>query len=217
MLKLDIYGLKIQIKCKYSKTEKDLTLLLRHFIKNNLEDVHIKIDLKEKVLPRAIGEDIFPHLAEKKIWGIHAGGIHYNGGHLVLGPSQCGKSTLCYTAMKKGFDIVSDDITLLKESGNTIEMLPLYAGIFLKNKKIGMETNSLNIKIDKFIDHLKPEIFCRLLRSIIFLPQLFTHIIFNKKTGFITDPDNFKKTNIKYIICPIRYKGNSYVEKSLFI
>lgn len=136
MLKLDIYGLRTQIDFIRPKDEEEVTHLLKFFLKENIKEVDVNLSFKKKEVPQEIGSLLFPCLAEAGIWAMHSGGFHFKGGHLTVGPSECGKSTLSYMAMKNGLLLVSDDITLLRESDNGIEILPFYSIIFLKDKAI---------------------------------------------------------------------------------
>ena len=54
----------------------------------------------------------------------------------MVGPSKSGKSTLCHMAMKHGLDLISDDITLLREFDDGIEILPFFSMIFLQDEAV---------------------------------------------------------------------------------
>jgi len=139
MLTVDIYGLKIRIGFIRNTDEEEVTSLLNLFLKDRLEKVDVDLKFKKKQRAQEIGGLIFPHLAKRNIWAVHSGGFHYQGGHLTVGPSNCGKSTLSFLAMQNGFSLLSDDVTLLRETDDRIEILPFYAAFFLYNKAIAPE------------------------------------------------------------------------------
>jgi hypothetical protein len=132
-LNVNIYGLKASIKCFGEEEKQHVSRLLSLFMKEEPMEVDITLDFRKKEMPQEIGGLLFPHLAGRGIWAMHSGGFHFHGGHLTLGPSDCGKSTFSHIAMKNGLDLLSDDITLLRATTDGIEMLPFYSTIFLKN------------------------------------------------------------------------------------
>ena len=136
MLDLDIYGLRVRINFVDPDDEAGVTGLLRLFVRERSEKAYVGIDFRKKESSQEIGGLLFPFLAEQGIWAIHSGGFHYNGGRLTVGPSDCGKSTLSYMAMKNGLSLLSDDIALLRESSEGIEILPFYSTIFLRDRTV---------------------------------------------------------------------------------
>lgn len=136
MLNFNIYGLRVQINFIRSEDEKEVANLLKFFLRKHIEDVDVILDFKKKERAYEIGALLFPYFADRGIWGFHAGGFHFNGGHLTVGPSDSGKSTLSYMAFKNGLPVISDDITLLRESSRGIEILPFYSTILVNEKAI---------------------------------------------------------------------------------
>ena len=139
MLSLEIYGLGVEIDFARREDEEEVARLLRIFLRERIEKVDLHINYIKKELAQEIGSLLFPSLAEVGIWAIHAGGFHFKGGHLIIGPSHCGKSTLTYMALMNGLSVVSDDIALLRESEYGIEILPFFSVIFLKDRAIAPE------------------------------------------------------------------------------
>lgn len=193
MLKLNIYGLRVAITFRYKKTEQAVARILNIFLQENLEAVDVFLNHRQKYLPRAIGSQIFPLLAKKDIWGMHAGGFHLDGGLLTIGHSNCGKSTLSYMAYKKGLVLVSDDITLLRESQRGIEMLPFFASIFLKNEKAVLKSGLLPPTQKQ-----RPA----LLQGIAAITDLLSSIFFLKAREIVPEPGLFKPAILKYLIFP---------------
>ncbi|MDO9558554.1 MAG: hypothetical protein Q7I89_02595 [Syntrophales bacterium] len=110
--------------------------MLSLFLKDETEEAEATLDFRKKETPQEIGGLLYSHLARKGIWAMHSGGFHFQGGHLTVGPSDCGKSTFSHMAMKNGLDLLSDDITLLRETPDGFEMLPFYSTMFLKDGMI---------------------------------------------------------------------------------
>jgi hypothetical protein len=139
ILNVNIYGLRAKINCFGREERDDVARLLSLFLKDEMEEAEIALDFRKKETPQEIGSLLFPHLARKEIWAMHSGGFHFHGGHLTVGPSDCGKSTFSHMAMKNGLDLLSDDITLLRETPGGFEMLPFYSTMYLKNGTISPE------------------------------------------------------------------------------
>lgn len=203
MLKLDIYGLRVRINFHHPKVEEDVARLLKIFLREDLDEVDVFLDYKEKGLPRAIGSQFFPHLAGKDIWGIHAGGFHLNGGHLTVGPPNRGKSMLSYMAMKNGFFVVSDDITLLRESIQEIEMLPFFSSIFLKGRAMMPESGLFKPAILKFLSNLEHANRLSLLNKIAVIANLLFSAVYLKGREIVLEQERIKPAILKYIIFPI--------------
>ena len=193
MLKFDIYGLKVAITFRYKKTEQAVARLLNIFLQENLEAVDVHLHQRQKYLPRTIGSQVFPLLAQKAVWGIHAGGFHLNGGLLTVGHSNCGKSTLSYMAHKNGFLLVSDDITLLRESPEGIEMLPFFTSISLKNKKILLNPGLLSPTQKQ-----RPAF----LQGISAILDRLSSIFFLKTREIVPNPERFKPAILQYLTFP---------------
>ncbi len=151
ILNVNIYGLKASINCFGGEETRDVSRLLSLFLINETKEFDTKLDFKKNETSQEIGGLLFSHLAEKGIWAMHSGGFHFQGGHLTIGPSDSGKSTFSYMAMKNGLDLLSDDITLLRESSNGIELLPLYSTIFLKHGAITPEKKRYKPATLKFL------------------------------------------------------------------
>jgi hypothetical protein len=132
ILNVNIYGLRARINCFDRKERDDVARLLSFFLKDKAEEAEITLDFRKKETPQEIGGLLYSHLARKGIWAMHSGGFHFHGGHLTVGPSDSGKSTFSHMAMKNGLDLLSDDITLLRETPDGFEMLPFYSTMFLK-------------------------------------------------------------------------------------
>lgn len=139
ILNVNIYGLRARINCFDREERNDVARLLSLFLKDEIEEAEVSLDFRKKETPQEIGGLLFPHLARKGIWAMHSGGFHFHGGHLTVGPSDCGKSTFSHMAMKNGLDLLSDDITLLRETPDGFEMLPFYSTMYLKNGTISPE------------------------------------------------------------------------------
>lgn len=132
--------------------KKEVASLLKFFLKERLEEeVDINLNFAKKEVVQEIGSYLYPGLARRGIWAIHSGGFHFKGGHLTVGPSNCGKSALSYMAMKNGFSLVSDDIALLRETPRGLEILPFYSTIFLKGKAINPEPKLFKPTILKYL------------------------------------------------------------------
>ncbi|MEA3280022.1 MAG: hypothetical protein U9Q38_05435 [Thermodesulfobacteriota bacterium] len=136
MLDFDIYGLRARVSFTSRNDEEDVAGLLKFFLTKHVEKAELSLKFKKEKMAQEVGRLFYPYLAEIGIWAIHSGGFHFKGGHLVVGPSDCGKSTMSYLAMKQGFFLLSDDITLLRESDSGIEILPFYSTIFLNDEAI---------------------------------------------------------------------------------
>ena len=136
ILNVNIYGLQARINCACLEDQQEVARLLALFLADESADVDATLDFRKKETPQEIGGLLFPHLARKGIWAMHSGGFHFHGGHLTIGPSDCGKSTFSYLAMKNGFSLLSDDITLLRESKGGVEILPFYATIYVADQVI---------------------------------------------------------------------------------
>ena len=136
LLDINVYGLRARINCFSPDEEEAVGRLLSFFLTGEAAGAAPILDFRRKETPQEIGGRLFPLLAQRGIWAMHSGGFHFQGGCLAVGPSDCGKSTFSHMAMKNGLDLLSDDITLLRETGEGIEMLPFYSVIFLKHKAI---------------------------------------------------------------------------------
>ena len=136
MLNFDIYGLKTSITFQTDKEKMAVAELLNFFLTDTLDESDVALDFKKKQRPQEIGALIYPHLAERDIWAMHAGGFHFKGGYLAIGPSNSGKSTFTWNAMRNGFSIISDDITLIRQVGQEMELLPFFSKIFLKERTL---------------------------------------------------------------------------------
>jgi len=150
MLDFDIYGLKARVNFINRNDEKEVAGLLKFFLIEHIEKVEVDLDFIKEEAVQEIGGLFYRYLAEIGIWAMHSGGFHFKGGHLVVGPSDCGKSTMSYLAMRDGLPILSDDITLLRESANGIEMLPFYSTIFLNDEAIVPEPEQFKPAILKY-------------------------------------------------------------------
>jgi hypothetical protein len=139
ILNVNIYGFRARINCFGPEEKKDVSRLLSLFLKDETEEAETTVDFRKKETPQEVGGLLFPHLAHKRIWAMHSGGFHFHGGYLTTGPSNCGKSTFSHMAMKNGFDLLSDDITLLRETPDGVEMLPFYSTMYLKSGAITPE------------------------------------------------------------------------------
>ncbi len=139
ILNVNIYGLKARINCFGLEEKEEIARLLSMFLRKEKQETEVTLKFKKKETPQEIGGLLFPHLARKGIWAMHSGGFHFHGGHLTVGPSDCGKSTFSHMAMKNGLDLLSDDITLLRETPDGFEMLPFYSTMYLKNGTISPE------------------------------------------------------------------------------
>lgn len=151
ILNVNIYGFRARINCFGPEEKKDVARLLSLFLKDGTEEAETTFDFRKKETPQEIGGFLFQHLARKGIWAMHSGGFHYHGGHLITGPSDCGKSTFSHMAMKNGFDLLSDDITLLREIPDGVEMLPFYSTMFLKNGAISPERERYKPALLKYL------------------------------------------------------------------
>ncbi len=151
ILNVNIYGFRARINCFCPEEKKDIARLLSLFLKDETEEAETTLDFRKKETPQEIGGLLFPHLARKGIWAMHSGGFHFHGGHLTVGHSDCGKSTFSHMAMKNGLDLLSDDITLFRETRNGVEMLPFYSTIYLKNGAITPERERYKPAILKFL------------------------------------------------------------------
>lgn len=136
ILNVNIYGLTARINCCTPEEKEEIAQLLSLFLKDETEEAEATLDFRKKETPQEIGGLLYSHLARKGIWAMHSGGFHFQGGHLTVGPSDCGKSTFSHMAMKNGLDLLSDDITLLRETPDGFEMLPFYSTMFLKDGMI---------------------------------------------------------------------------------
>lgn len=136
ILDLNVYGLRARIRCFGRDEEEGVSRLLSLFLTGEAEGRAAILDFKKRDTPQEIGRLLFPLLAERRIWAMHSGGFHFQGGCLAVGPSNCGKSTFSHMAMQNGFDLLSDDITLLRKTHEGVEMLPLYSVIYLKDGMI---------------------------------------------------------------------------------
>ncbi len=150
MLDFNIYGLRARVNFISRNDEEEVAGLLKFFLIEHVEKVEVNLDFIKEEVAQEIGGLFYRYLAEIGIWAIHSGGFHFKGGHLVVGPSDCGKSTMSYLAMKNGFSLLSDDITLLKESANGIEILPFYSTIFLNDEAIVPEPEQFKPAILKY-------------------------------------------------------------------
>jgi len=139
MLACDIYGLKTRIRFLREEDEGEVAQLLRFFLKKDIDRVDVDLGFKKKAVAREIGSLLFPCLAEIGIWAVHAGGFHKNGVILTVGPSECGKSTLTYEALKRGLYVLGDDIILLRENQEGIEALPFFSTISLRDETVTPE------------------------------------------------------------------------------
>jgi hypothetical protein len=135
-LHINLYDLKVRIHCPRREDRRDIAGLLSLFLQDETEEVDVTLDFRRKRTPQEVGALLFPHLAGRGIWAMHSGGFHFHGGHLAVGPSDCGKSTFSYMAMKNGFPLLSDDITLLREFPGGIEILPLYSSLYLRDRVV---------------------------------------------------------------------------------
>ena len=151
ILNVNIYGLKARINCLGSEEKEDVARLLSLFLKDETEEAEVILDFRKKETGQEIGCLLFPHLARKGIWAMHSGGFHFHGGHLTTGPSDCGKSTFSHMAMKNGFDLLSDDITLLRETPDGVEMLPFYSTMYMKSGTISPERERYKPATLKFL------------------------------------------------------------------
>lgn len=151
ILHVNIYGLKARIRCHGPEEERDAALLLSLFLVDNLDEVDATLDFKKRERPQEIGGLLFSHLAAQGVWALHSGGFHFHGGHLTVGPSDCGKSTFSHMAFLHGFDLLSDDITLLRETPEGVELLPLYPAIYLKDGVVLPERTRYQPAMLKFL------------------------------------------------------------------
>ncbi len=151
ILNVNIYGFRARINCFGREEKQDVARLLSLFLKDEAEEAEATLDFRKKETPQEVGGLLFPHLARKGIWAMHSGGFHFHGGHLVIGPSDCGKSTFSHMAMKNGLDLLSDDITLLRETPDGVEMLPFYSTMYLKNGTISPERERYKPAVLKFL------------------------------------------------------------------
>ncbi|MFC1867711.1 hypothetical protein ACFL0H_06215 [Thermodesulfobacteriota bacterium] len=135
-LDVNIYGLRARINCLCQEDKRDISRLLKFFLDDEIAPTERVFDFRKKETPQEVGGLIFPQLARKGIWVMHSGGFHFHGGFLTLGPSNCGKSTFSHMAMKHGYPLLSDDVTLMRENADNIELLPFYSAIYLKDKMI---------------------------------------------------------------------------------
>lgn len=136
ILNVNIYGLRARINCFSLEEREDVARLLSLFLKDETEEAEATLDFRKIETTQEVAGLLFPHLARKGIWAMHSGGFHFHGGHLTIGPSDCGKSTFSHMAMKNGLFLLSDDITLMRECSDHIEMLPFYSTMFLKDRVI---------------------------------------------------------------------------------
>ena len=136
LLDINVYGLRARINCFSPDEEEAVGRLLSFFLTGEAAGAAPILDFRKKETSQEIGGLLFPLLARRGIWAMHSGGFHFQGGCLAVGPSDCGKSTFSHMAMRNGLDLLSDDITLLRETGEGIEMLPFYSVIFLKRQAI---------------------------------------------------------------------------------
>lgn len=151
ILNVNIYGFKARINCFGPEEKKDVARLLSFFLKDETEEAETTLVFRKKETPQEVGGLLFPHLARKGIWAMHSGGFHFHGGHLTIGPSDCGKSTFSHMAMKSGLDLLSDDITLMRKTPDGVEMLPFYSTIYLKNGTISPERERYKPAMLKFL------------------------------------------------------------------
>lgn len=136
LLDVNIYGLRARIDCFDREERENIARLLAMFLQDEPGEIDITIRFRKRETSREIGGFLFPHLARRGIWAIHAGGFHSHGGYLTVGPSDCGKSTFSHMALQQGLDLLSDDVTLLREIPQGIELLPFYSMIFLRDGKV---------------------------------------------------------------------------------
>jgi len=156
ILNINIYGLQATIHCDSPEERREISSLLSMFLNNGVMECGMNLDFRKKESTQEIGSLLFSHLARKGIWAMHSGGFHFWGGHLTVGPSDCGKSTFSHMAMMNGFDLLSDDITLLRETPSGVEMLPLYSKMYLKTAIIEPEPERYRPAILKYLLLPKP-------------------------------------------------------------
>jgi len=195
-LNIDVYGLRVRINCSHEEDEREVARLLAFFLKNEIEEVDATLDFTRKETPQEIGSLLFPHLSRKGIWAMHSGGFHFDGGYLTIGPSDCGKSTFSHAAMNNGLFLLSDDITLMKESADSVEILPFYSTIYLKDKMIVPE----------------PHLFKRAMLKVLLMPRANNGSIILKKID--------KKIDILRKLVPQllwSYSGNEQARQKRFL
>jgi hypothetical protein len=150
-LSVEIYGLRAEIGFASREDAREVSKLLRMFTREEIESTDLTINYLKKERAQEIAVFLIPALARMKIWAVHAGGIHYQGGVLIVGPSDSGKSTFSYMALRNGFTIVSDDITLLRETEEGIGLLPFFSAIFWGGREITPELGSFEPANLKYI------------------------------------------------------------------
>jgi len=151
ILNVNIYGLTARINCCTPEEKGEIARLLSMFLRKDNQEAEVTLTFKKKETPQEVGGLLYSHLARKGIWAMHSGGFHFHGGHLTTGPSDCGKSTFSHMAMKNGLDLLSDDITLLKETPDGVEMLPFYSTMYLKSGTISPERERYKPATLKFL------------------------------------------------------------------
>lgn len=148
---VNIYGLQAKIDCDSPLEGRDVSRLLSLFFEKDVAECAVNLDFRKKESSQEIGGLLFSHLAKKGIWAMHSGGFHFHGGHLTVGPSDCGKSTFSHMAMLSGLDLLSDDITLLRETPDGVEMLPFYSKIYLKSEVVEPEQTRYRPAVLKYL------------------------------------------------------------------
>ena len=127
MLFLNIYDIKFIIKVADRSDEADLRELLALFLIEHPPEDSIRLVFKKRERIQEIGILLLPYLSKRGIFAMHAGGFLINGkGFLIVGPSGSGKSSFIHIFYKRGKRIISDDLTLLRQIGSDIVLLPLY-------------------------------------------------------------------------------------------
>jgi len=132
----DIYGLRVEMGFASMEEAGEVSRLLGLFVRERGGEVDLSFNYAKREKAKEIGTFLLPLLARRGIWSMHAGGFHFEGGLLVVGPSGSGKSTFSHLALENGLSIVSDDITLLREKGEAIELLPFYSVVCVREGDI---------------------------------------------------------------------------------
>lgn len=139
MLECNIHGLRVRIDFPSPDDECDIKELLEFFVHTDIKGIDLDIRFIKKTLPQEIGGFLFPHLARRGLYSFHAGCIAIDGGILISGPSDSGKSTISKAIHRAGIPVIADDVVILSRREENILVRPFYSKIQLDGEMVRVD------------------------------------------------------------------------------
>jgi hypothetical protein len=158
---LNIHGVCLKLKATQEENTRRIANLCRLFIlpdQSNSDMAYECTDIDE--------DKLLSILARNDMFAFHAAAYENKNmkGILLPGKSSSGKTSIAFSALKKGYPFTGDDVVLCRYNGGTFSLLPFKSYLHIKR-------NGESQKYD-ILEHHTMDIFCQTNAEAIVFPHI---------------------------------------------